>query len=174
MVFRGLVEEHDHPLARHHVSAARRICVLLVCQVAINGWRDVDRPRLYPELVDDELGVSERVGIRRAIGHAERDYVLRPECLCGQESGNRRIDSARETDDCFLEGASLDFFAQKRNEPAVCELRVYLEGWWTSGRGWRAHDGNGLASVVAVVRPGACARSLCRMGFGRTSSILRT
>ena len=81
VILRRLIEQHDHSLARHHVSATRGIGVFFVRQVAVDGGRDVDRPPLDAELVDDELRVSERVGARGPIRHSHCDDVFRSECL---------------------------------------------------------------------------------------------
>ena len=121
------IEERDHSHARHDVSAAGGVGVGLLLEVAVDGGADVERARFDPEGVDDALGVRERVGARRAVGHPDADHVLRAEGAGGERRDDRGIDAAGHADDGFLETASVELVLQERDEPGFEQGGVDFE-----------------------------------------------
>ena len=119
------VEQHDHPLARHHVPQAMGVLFTDLVQDSVGCFGNVDRERRDPQLVDDELRVLEALRARGPVGHPHADDIVRSERGSGEKSGQRRIHAARQTDESFLEAApAVDFVFQETHKPAPGQLRV--------------------------------------------------
>ena len=122
---RRLIEEHEHPHARHHVAAAARIGIAGGAQIAFHRIRDLDRFHVDPKRVHNALRIAERIGARGAIRHPDRVYVLRSERTRAQIGHDRRIDAAAQAQHGFADAAALDqFVAQKCDEPAFGKRRI--------------------------------------------------
>ena len=129
------------------VSSTRWIRIGLAGQIAIDRGRDVDCPRLYPELIDHELSVCKGFRARGAVRHPDSDHILLSQRFRGEKCSDRRVHAAGETDYRFLESAALEFLAQKGDEPPRRQAGIDLERRRAARRLRCTENGNGVGAI---------------------------